>query len=61
MLNGTHLTKAFRDSIWAQCAKTVTHLESILVSVEGEKNVFGKFYSENPYWIASCKILDRLE
>ena len=50
MLNAARLPHNLREGLWAQCAKTASQLENIIVSKEDDLSPAEKFHGANPKW-----------
>jgi hypothetical protein len=48
MLNGARITKEMRNKLWAECARTATVCENIIMPKEHEESSFATFYGESP-------------
>ena len=50
MLNAARLPHSMREGLWAQCAKTASQLENIIISKDGDTSPAEKFHGSNPKW-----------
>ena len=46
MMKQTGLSEELKYKLWAECAKTVTDLDGLLISKKGEKGSFEKFFKD---------------
>ena len=48
MMKQAELSEELKYKLWAECAKTATDLDGLLISKKGEKSSFEKFFKDQP-------------
>ena len=51
MLNTAGFSGSFREGLWAECARTATHLENLLHKKDDLPSSYSQFFGEIPKWM----------